>query len=314
MPLIQPSTRKYWQEAKAKPGFTFFDRLHGYVYARWTYLYIGLGTGRHPLAKKLGPPITKIAEKLILWFGKEQKEGSAPHSEQITFADTYHGKVLPLQAAKELVLVNEEINLPDLEKVIPYARAREIVLQNPDHIVVLDCPCRVARENPCTPIDVCLVIGEPFASFVIDHHPERSRWITPDEAVAIIQAEDERGHVHHAFFKDAMLGRYYAICNCCSCCCGAIQAHQHGTPMLASSGYLAQVNADDCIGCAVCADYCQFDALVLTEDVMAVDQDACMGCGVCVSHCPQDALSLVHDAAKGEPLEIHTLMNTALRS
>jgi tRNA (Thr-GGU) A37 N-methylase len=27
-------------------------------------------------------------------------------------------------------------------------------------------------------------------------------------------------------YKDAMLGRFYAICNCCSCCCGAMQAHQ----------------------------------------------------------------------------------------
>ena len=316
MPLIQPSTKRFWQEAKAKPGFSFFDRLHGYVYARWTYLYIGLGTGRHPLARRFGPPIAKITEKLILWFGKDQtrQQETASGKERITFADTYHGKVLPLEAAKELVMVNEDINLPDLEKIIPYARAREIVLQNPEHIVVLDCPCRVARENPCTPIDVCLVIGEPFASFVTAHHPERSRRITPVEAVDIIQAEDERGHVHHAFFKDAMLGRFYAICNCCSCCCGAIHAHQNGTPMLASSGYVAQVDEDECIACGMCADACQFNALALAENVIAIDQDACMGCGVCVGQCPQDALALVRDISKGDPLEINVLMAMALKS
>jgi hypothetical protein len=28
------------------------------------------------------------------------------------------------------------------------------------------------------------------------------------------------------YYKDAMLGRFYAICNCCACCCGAMQAWQ----------------------------------------------------------------------------------------
>ena len=311
-PLVKPSTKAYWQQGKEKEGFSFFDRLHGYVYARWIYLYIGLGSGRHPLTKKLGPPLARLGKKLILLFGREQTDTSEKAKDRITFADTYHGKVLPLESAKEMVMVNEDINLPDLEKIIPYKSAREIVLQNPDHIVVMDCPCRMAQENPCQPMDVCLVVGEPFASFVIEHQPEHSHWITPNEAVDIIQAEEERGHVHHAFFKDAMLGRFYAICNCCSCCCAAIHAHQNGTPMLASSGYVAQVDADLCVACGICADTCQFGALSMGDDVIAVDRDACMGCGACVSRCPQDALALHRDPAKGEPLEIHTLMEAAM--
>jgi len=47
----------------------------------------------------------------------------------------------------------------------------------------------------------CLVIGEPFASFVIEHHPQRARWITQEEAVQILKEEDERGHAHHAFLR-----------------------------------------------------------------------------------------------------------------
>ena len=147
------------------------------------------------------------------------------------------GSVPPLAASK-LVTVQQDVTLTDLEHVIPYSRARDIVLRNPDHIVVLDCPCRVGRADPCLPLDVCLIVGEPFASFVSEHHPGRSRWITQDEAVEILWAEQERGHVSHAFFKDAMLGRFYAICNCCSCCCGAMQYHHQGIPMLASSGFV----------------------------------------------------------------------------
>ena len=55
------------------------------------------------------------------------------------------------------------------------------------------------------------------------------------------------------FSKQAMLGRFYAICNCCACCCGAISAHRHGTPMLISSGYVASVDESACVACGTCA-------------------------------------------------------------
>jgi ferredoxin len=296
--LIKPATAAFIQEARRTPGYSLIDWLHGYVYARWPYLYIGIGTGEHPLARVLAP--------LVGWLVRLLPPASAGAA---TFADGYHGKVVPVEAATQLVTVNEKVTLTDLEKIIPYTRARDIVMQNPDHIVVIECPCRAVRPNPCQPLDVCLIIGEPFASLVAEHHPERSRWITPQEAVDILQAEDERGHVHHAFFKDAMLNRFYAICNCCACCCGAMQAHQRGTPMLASSGYLAQVDGDLCIGCGICAESCQFRALSVDGDVAIVDDDGCMGCGVCVSRCPQGALSLLRAPSKGEPLEIRDLVS-----
>jgi len=208
-------------------------------------------------------------------------------------------------------MINEEIKVPDLEQVIPYKRARSIILKNPDHIVAMDCPCRSARENPCLPLDVCLIVGEPFASFVHEHHPERSRWVTRDQAIDILKAEDDRGHSHHVFFKDAMLERFYAICDCCSCCCGAMQAQRHGVPMLASSGYISQVDEVLCIGCGDCVDTCQFGALTLQDGINTVDEIKCMGCGVCISKCTQEALSLQRAPEKGEPLEIFALMQQA---
>jgi len=255
--FIKPSTQAFVREARKTPGYSFFDLLHGYVYARWPYLYIGIGTGEHPLAKWLAL-FSSWANRLIALIPKRKRAESA-HS-HIGFADGYHGKTIPLETAKKLVSIEEEIAIHDLEQVIPYTRARSIIMHNPDHIVVLDCPCRSARPHPCLPLDVCLIVGEPFASLVREHHPERSRRITRDEAVAILKAEDERGHVHHAFFKDAMLDRFYAICNCCECCCGAMQAHRSGTPMLASSGYVSRVDEELCIGCGDCIPYCQFHA------------------------------------------------------
>jgi ferredoxin len=299
--IVTPSTRAFWIEARRTQGYSFFDFVHGYVYGRWPYLYIGVGTGEHRLARIIAP--------LAGWLIGLLPARNGPDGQPLTWGDNYHGKAVPLEAVRELVMIDEPVRLTNLETIIPFARARDIIMNHPDHIVVMDCPCRAGREHPCLPMDVCLVVGEPFASFVAEHHPRRSRWITSQEAVAILEAEDARGHVHHAFFKDAMLGRFYAICNCCTCCCGAIQAQMNGAPMLASSGYLSRVDTELCSGCETCAPFCQFQALSIAVDGCArVDETQCMGCGVCVSKCPEGALSLVRDARRGEPLEIRALM------
>jgi len=299
----RPSTRAFLQEARQTPGFSLFDLLHGYVYGRWPYLYIGIGIGEHPLARL----VKSLVRLLAGLFPSKQNKGP----NRVTFADTYHGKVVTLEAAKQLVIVNEDIRLLDLEQVIPYALARDIILKNPDHIVVLECPCRASRPDPCLPLEVCLIVGEPFAGFVIEHHPRRARWITSEQAEEILEGEHDRGHVHHAFFKDAMFGRFYAICNCCPCCCGAMHSMRNGTPMLAASGYMCRVEVDLCIGCGVCVETCPFGALDLREEVAEVDQSTCMGCGLCVSTCEVGALSLVRDPSASEPLEIRHLMAQA---
>jgi NAD-dependent dihydropyrimidine dehydrogenase PreA subunit len=143
---------------------------------------------------------------------------------------------------------------------------------------------------------------------VQEQHPQRSRQITQRKALRILEEEDNRGHVHHALFKDAMLERFYAICNCCSCCCGAIKAHRNGAPMLASSGYISSVNEELCIGCGICMEYCPFSVLSLGDYFVKIDFDACMGFGVCMDQCDQGALSLIKEPSKGEPLEILELI------
>jgi ferredoxin len=285
-------------EAGRVPGFTWFDRLHAYVYGRWTYLYIAIGVGEHPIARVLGPVVRALRPR------------RRPESQlRPTSADRYHGKVVPLETARRLVRVMEPVTVADLERVIPYPVARSLILRQPDHVVALECPCRTARPDPCRPLDVCLVVGEPFASFVAEHHPRRSRWITPQEPEAILEAEHRRGHVQHAFFKDAMLGRFYAICNCCPCCCGAMQAQRSGTPMLASSGYRAVLEPSACAACASCADACPFGAIEVGDGQPRFLGQACMGCGVCVSRCPSGALRLVPAPERGVPLDLETILS-----
>ncbi len=273
---------------------------------RWPYFYISMGKGDHPWSKIFAPLINWLGMLITIKSGNEDKNGKQPG-----FAEGYHGKVVPLEAARQLVRVEEDIRLENLEQVIPFAMARAIILNNPDHIAVLDCPCRKDKPDPCLPLDVCLIVGEPFASFVIEHHPKVSRWLSQQEAEQILREEDERGHVHHAFFKDAVLGRFYAICNCCECCCGAMKAHQNGIPMLISSGYVCQVDEGLCAACGTCETICQFKAIQVDEHAY-IDHTKCMGCGVCVNQCTHSALKLLRDEKLPQPLEIKKLMIDAI--
>jgi hypothetical protein len=115
----------------------------------------------------------------------------------VGFAEGYHGKVLPLETARQLVSINKEIRLENLEQVIPFEKARDIILKNPDHIAVIDCPCRKGMESPCLPLDVCMIIGNRC----------QLCWITADISRAITSAERSRSGtgsqrgMSHAFLR-----------------------------------------------------------------------------------------------------------------
>ena len=60
---------------------------------------------------------------------------------------------MTLESARQLVTVNQPITLPNLEKVVPYTRARDIVLKNPDQIVVMTLPLQVGHAKiPASPL------------------------------------------------------------------------------------------------------------------------------------------------------------------
>jgi ferredoxin len=260
-------------------GREIINALHSYVYIRWPYQYIDIAVN------KLLPHMTPEFKR---WW-----------------ADHYHGKVLTTELARRIITLDHEIKRTDLERIIPYPTARDIVLKGPPNVVLLDCPCRAARENPCQPIDVCMIVGS--GAFTLEHHPHRSRRVSQDEALEILEAEHQRGHVHTAYFKDACDNRFYAICNCCACCCGGLNAMvKHAVPMVASSGYVAEVDEEACIGCGDCETACPFEAIALAPTAI-VNWEKCMGCGVCEGQCEMEAMTLVIDERKGFPLDVSAI-------
>ena len=280
--LMRTSTWNFLQEAGLRRILSL-SVLHSYFYGRWTNQYINV------LVNHITPRLGNRGKR---WL-----------------SDRYHGKVLTLEHARAIITLDEDIPLRSLEHIVPYPIARELMLKGPPEITVYECGCRHARSNPCQPTQVCMVIGQPFVDFVLEHNPHTSRRITQDEALELLLAEYERGHVHSAWFKDACLDRFYSICNCCKCCCGGIEAMtEHGVPMMAPSGYVAQVDHDLCTACGTCVDVCPFNALFMENEGSVLDWEKCMGCGVCAGQCPAEAISLVRDSKKGEPLDVRLLI------
>lgn len=225
--------------------------------------------------------------------------------------ETYHAKVVRLADARTIISINRDIDFRNLEQLLPYRYARDLILKNPCNIVIYHCPCRAQQEHPCQPTEVCLIIGEPFADLLRLFQPFRSRRISQAEALRILQEEDDRGHVHTAWFKQTMLNRFYAICNCCKCCCLGMQFMQkHGMHMIQPSGYRAHIS-EQCVGCGTCAQFCQFEAIqVITDSVESkygISAAKCYGCGVCEGKCPNQAISLVRSPETGPPLDIIAL-------
>lgn len=283
--LLLPSTREAHRQHGAFLLLTLRG-LHFYFYGCWPRLYIGFLI-KHLFAflKRRGPHATR-------WL-----------------ADHYHGKVLTPENARSIVTVNRDIPLRDLEQVIPYRIARNFVLDSSPDIAVFECPCRHVRQNPCQPTQVCMVIGQPFVDLVLEHHPKASHRISQKEALELLEAEHRRGHVHAAWFKDACFERFFAICNCCKCCCGGIDAMvNYGIPVMTSSGYVAEIDREQCEGCGSCEDVCPFQAIHVDEQA-GVDRAACMGCGVCEGQCPADAISLMPDETKGIPLNVGAMVD-----
>ena len=289
------------------------DFHHAYLYLKHLdhFMYHALkAAGNDPKKPEgeLGADVDEMLEAMI--------QGVAETSPSRD-TSTYHGKVVKLKDALQLVTQKRDISLEPPETVIPYKQARNIILQNPESLAVGECACRAAAETSCLPkgeMDVCLFVGDPHASFIGEYNP-KFRKISQDEAVKILEDVHAKGFVHCAFFKKDVGRRFVAICNCCSCCCQGMKAWNvfgGAIPVLAPSGYLCEIG-EDCNGCGMCVDACGFGAISLDEDSRdyLVDKDKCMGCGVCEDVCLAEAISLRREPSKGEPLDLEELLGAA---
>lgn len=176
--------------------------------------------------------------------------------------------------------------------VASYDDAVEILKSKP-RIVITDCICRKNKEtldHSCgKPMEACFMFGS-MGQYYLDRNMGRE--ISLDEAVAILAECREAGLVTQPATAQNPAG----MCNCCGDCCGVLNAlNKHPRPAeIVLTNHVACIDAEACVGCEVCLDRCQMNALSMGDEGLAeVDPGRCIGCGLCVSTCETDAISLL---------------------
>ena len=196
-------------------------------------------------------------------------------------------------------------------EVLPYERAEALVNKH-DRFAVAPCLCleeqQIAGSGCDRPLESCLVFGGA-ADFYLRHGLARE--IDRDEVFAILKRADEAGLVLQPN-NARSIGN---ICTCCGCCCGVLKTiKRHPKPAsVIASPFRATLNVEACLGCGVCVDRCQMDALTLPGDVIELNLDRCIGCGLCVTTCPTGALALERKPADEQPRVPRSSVETHIR-
>lgn len=222
-----------------------------------------------------------------------QGGGTPFHEKLAQLWQEYHGdglgKAFAGNPTPMMRVVPVERDLEAQTEVLPYESASELIEQQ-TYIAVTNCACRVSVGACDRPIDVCLIFGSP-AKFLVRR--ERAREITKEEALAVLRRAEEAGLVHTT---NNSTDRATLICNCCPCCCTILRGKtQLNLPYaFLTSSFLAQVDADLCIGCGICADErCPMEAIRIEDDIAYINKEKCIGCGLCETKCPVDAITLI---------------------
>ena len=221
---------------------------------------------------------------------------------------------------QEPVLTNDKMNY-----ILDYERATHVI-EEADYIGLGMCYCRhkmLHAGHPCeidAPMDVCLTLGNVARS--IAENSGYARLISKEEAKEVLQLSYESNLVQ---IGENVREKPTFICNCCGCCCEALQAARHFSPMqpVSTTNYLPKIDMEKCIGCGKCAKVCpvlaiKMDQVAMTKEdgtasekmrkLAFIDNDICLGCGVCARNCPTGAIEM-----ERRPVQIITPVNSTHR-
>ena len=136
------------------------------------------------------------------------------------------------------------------------------------------CSCRQSRltyDEGCAddPEGWCLAVGD-MADYVVETN-KGGRYVTKEEALAILQKAEDNGFVHQITNIDGE-DKIFAICNCNVNVCYALRTSQlFNTPNMSRSAYRAHVDAEKCVACGRCVEFCPAGAVKLGQKLCKKD-------------------------------------------
>ena len=161
-------------------------------------------------------------------------------------------------------------------------------------------------------METCLTFGNVARSLA--EHGGYTRPIDKSEALEILEMSYGYNLVQ---MGENVRERPAFMCNCCGCCCEALNAVRRFAPMqpIATTNYLPKINPDECVSCGKCEKVCPILAISMQEREASVDkkkpvidETICLGCGVCARNCPKKAITL-----QRRPVEVITPVNSTHR-
>ena len=135
------------------------------------------------------------------------------------------------------------------------------------------CSCRLSRrtfDEGCAddPEDWCIGVGD-MADYLVE--TKRGHYVTREKVMEILKHAEENGFVHQITNIDGE-NKIFAICNCNVNVCYALRTSQlFNTPNLSRSAYVARVEADKCVACGRCVEYCPAGAVKLGQKLCKKD-------------------------------------------
>ena len=169
--------------------------------------------------------------------------------------------------------------------------------------VIIECICRkkkAMQNKPCKITErkeTCLAMSGVGQSVLFSG---LGREISREEAIAIIDKNQEEGLV----LQPSNSQKIEFLCSCCGCCCGMLHLQKKLPAPLDfwASNFYAEVNINECVGCGICTQRCQVNAITVSGKKCAtVALSRCLGCGVCVTFCPNEAIHLLKKMPEIKP-------------
>ncbi|NVM37232.1 MAG: 4Fe-4S binding protein [Candidatus Lokiarchaeota archaeon] len=179
------------------------------------------------------------------------------------------------------------------QKISTYDELRTMIENIGEPISVQECICRQAKDligDPCKKTDLresCFA----FRSFAKTYIKKGlGREISKEEALKILRKAEEDGLV----LQPGNSLRPMSICTCCGCCCGILtnQKRLSEPAQFFATNFYTSVDEDLCVGCGICEDRCNMEAIHIEDDIAHVNKARCIGCGVCVPTCTSEAIQL----------------------
>ena len=133
-----------------------------------------------------------------------------------------------------------------------------------DKYAATPCSCRMGRAilgEGCgdDPENWCIAVGD-MAEYTVETQ-KGGHYISYEEALEILQKAEDNGFVHQITNIDGE-NKILGICNCNVNICNALRTSQlFNTPNMSRSAYVARVNAEDCVACGRCVEYCPAGAV-----------------------------------------------------